>query len=95
MKLYDSSHILLLSDVIHVNYVISGPASVSDVHKMTDFMAGDDRAMSQPTLLSMHVVWFREHNRIAKYLKYYLKSKGEQSLDDILFQVMIFLFRHL
>ena len=54
-------------------------------------MAGDDRAMSQPTLLSMHVVWFREHNRIAKYLKYYLKSKGEQSQDDILFQVVIFL----
>ena len=58
-------------------------------------MAGDDRAMSQPTLLSMHVVWFREHNRIAKYLKYYLKSKGEQSQDDILFQVITFLLRQL
>ena len=56
-------------------------------------MAGDDRAMSQPTLLSMHVVWFREHNRIAKHLKYYLKSKGEQSQDDILFQVITFHLR--
>ena len=56
--------------------------------KMDDFVAGDDRAMSQPTLLSMHILWLREHNRVAKNLQYYLKPKGDQSQDDILFQVI-------
>ena len=69
-------------------FTIIGPAE-NEAHKMSDFIAGDDRAMSQPTLLSMHVLLLREHNRIAKRLKPLLKPMEEQSgQDEILFQVM-------
>ena len=58
------------------------------MHKASDFVAGDDRAISQPTLLSMHVLWLREHNRIARKLQGLLKPRGDQpSLDEILYQV--------
>ena len=69
-------------------FTLIGPAE-NDAHKMSDFIAGDDRAMSQPTLLSMHVLLLREHNRVAKRLQSLLKPRGDQpGQDEILFQVM-------
>ena len=57
-----------------------------------DFVAGDGRVMSQPTLLSLHVLWLREHNRIASNLKTALGEEAlhkfnDQERDEILFQV--------
>ena len=56
-----------------------------------DFVAGDGRVMSQPTLLSFHVLWLREHNRIASRLKTALHKAldhfSAQSKDEVLFQV--------
>ena len=42
---------------------------MNDDEDPEDFVAGDGRVMSQPTLLSFHVLWLREHNRIATQLK--------------------------
>ena len=60
-------------------------------------MAGDGRVMSQPTLLSFHVLWLREHNRIASRLKTALQAAlegqdhhfSDQAKDEVLFQVSI------
>ena len=40
--------------------------------KPEDFMAGDMRVNEHPFLATLHVVFLREHNRIAKQLKEYL-----------------------
>ena len=42
--------------------------------KPEDFVAGDSRSNEQPFLATLHVVFLREHNRIAKRLKEYLPS---------------------
>ena len=39
-----------------------------------DFMAGDNRVNEHPFLAAMHVIFLREHNRIAKLLREYLPS---------------------
>jgi hypothetical protein len=45
-------------------------------------------------LLSMHVMWMREHNRIAENLEQALRSKLEKldpkERDEIIFQVYSF-----
>ena len=68
--------------------------SVGDGEDLEDFVAGDGRAMSQPTLLSFHVLWLREHNRIASRLKTALTTAldqySDQAKDEVLFQVCIF-----
>jgi hypothetical protein len=59
-----------------------------------DFIAGDERNQIHATLLSMHVMWMREHNRIAENLEQALRSKLEKldpkERDEIIFQVYSF-----
>ncbi len=40
-----------------------------------DFMAGDMRVNEHPFLATLHVVFVREHNRLAKLLREYLPAK--------------------
>ena len=60
-------------------------------HKEDDFIAGDERIQIQATLLSMHVMWMREHNRIAEKLNQVLKDRlaklTPKERDEIVFQV--------
>ena len=37
---------------------------------LTQIASGDSRANEQPGLTAYHTVWVREHNRLAKELKY-------------------------
>ncbi len=43
--------------------------------KEEDFMAGDMRVNEHPFLATLHVVFVREHNRVAKLLREYLPQK--------------------
>jgi len=49
-----------------------------------DFIAGDMRVNEQPFLTAMHVLFLREHNRIAKLLRTYLPK--EYRKDELLYQ---------
>ncbi|XP_040581150.1 salivary peroxidase/catechol oxidase [Lepeophtheirus salmonis] len=55
-----------------------------------DFVAGDGRCQAHSTILAMHVIWFREHNRIANalgpLLKHYIHHLDEWEQDEIIFQ---------
>jgi peroxidase len=58
--------------------------------------AGDFRANEQPSLTSLHTLWLREHNRIAKKLEYLYGSKWD---DEKIFQearkIVGALFQHI
>ena len=62
-------------------------------NKDDDFVTGDVRSQIHATLLSMHVLWMREHNRIAEKLaaalKYKIDKMGPKERDEVLFQVML------
>ena len=59
------------------------------MQKPDDFVAGDDRAQSLASLLSVHVLWHREHNRIARKLAPLIRPKGtQQNKDELLYQVI-------
>jgi len=61
--------------------------SVSGADHPGDYVAGDDRAQVQPTLLSMHALFLNEHNRIAGELFSKLKDKkGVEDMDELVFQ---------
>lgn len=55
-----------------------------------DFVAGDERVETHATLLSMHVLWMREHNRVASSLAQVLKDKlrnyDQKEFDELVFQ---------
>jgi len=55
-----------------------------------DFMCGDSRAQAHSSVLSMHITWMREHNRIAKELGQIFRQKYSQyqgqELDELIFQ---------
>lgn len=52
------------------------------------FVAGDVRANENPILLSIHTVFAREHNRICKMLRNWLKKRGGKPLlrDEWIYQ---------
>ena len=62
-------------------------------HKEDDFISVDERNQIQATLLSMHVLWMREHNRIAEKLNQVLRERLEKltpkERDEIVFQVCL------
>jgi hypothetical protein len=62
---------------------------INEAEDPEDFVAGDGRVMSQPTLLSFHVLWLREHNQIAYQLKkaLALTNFSDHAKDEVLFQV--------
>jgi len=49
-----------------------------------DFVAGDERVNEHPFLTSMHVLFMREHNRIAKLVGKYLPKNLRQ--DELIYQ---------
>ena len=65
--------------------------------KDDDFVTGDVRSQIHATLLSMHVLWLREHNRIAERLaealKYKIDKMSPKEQDEILFQVRFVSFQ--
>lgn len=65
---------------------------INEAEDPEDFVAGDGRVMSQPTLLSLHVLWLREHNRIASRLKTTLDlhNFSDHAKDEVLFQVKLY-----
>ena len=68
---------------------------INEAEDPEDFVAGDGRVMSQPTLLSLHVLWLREHNRIASRLKTTLDlhNFSDHAKDEVLFQVKLSLYQ--
>jgi len=55
--------------------------------KIDDFMAGEMRVNEHPFLTTLHIIFVKEHNRIAKLLKEYLPSALHDvsySFDSIL-----------
>ncbi len=45
-----------------------------------EFLAGDERVNENPGLQSMHTLWKREHNRLAKILKQKYQHLGDEEL---------------
>jgi len=52
--------------------------------KQTDFVAGDSRANEHPFLSVLHIVFLREHNRIARELRKYLPDSLQK--DETIYQ---------
>jgi len=68
--------------------------NVDPPNEPNDFVAGDVRVEVHAALLSMHVLWLREHNRIAaklsKSLGNYLSNLSVKERDDLIFEVDLF-----
>ena len=45
-----------------------------------EFMAGDVRARENPGLLSLHTIFMREHNRIAKLVGAYVPTWSDEDI---------------
>ncbi|CAB4059044.1 unnamed protein product [Lepeophtheirus salmonis] len=79
-----------------LSWILLGQCNGQSLYKSQekdDFVAGDGRCQAHSTILAMHVIWFREHNRIANalgpLLKHYIHHLDEWEQDEIIFQNMI------
>lgn len=61
--------------------------------KGTCFMAGDLRANEQPLLVVMHLVWMREHNRIATKLGKINPHWNDETLYEVNVLFSVFLVK--
>lgn len=65
--------------------------SLDPPNEPNDFVAGDVRVEVHAALLSTHVLWLREHNRIASKISEALKDKlnhlSVKEKDDLIFEV--------
>jgi len=59
------------------------------------FKAGDSRSNEQPGLTAYHIVWLREHNRLAKELKYLNPHWKDEKLYQQARQILIAEMQHI
>ena len=56
-----------------------------------DFICGDDRASSQPTLLSLHNIWLLHHNMVAEGINTAAGNRFDhidpKTKDELIYQV--------
>ena len=64
--------------------------SAKPYESQDDYITGDNRAQTHSTILATHVLWMREHNRVAKALLEPIKQQYPQlsadKLDELVFQ---------
>ena len=63
---------------MYVPYPCPGQIGLELVQMKHTLVAGDRRANEHPFLSSVHAIFLREHNRIAKLLKEYLPLHLQQ-----------------
>ncbi|XP_076051646.1 salivary peroxidase/catechol oxidase-like [Oratosquilla oratoria] len=81
------------------NFLPENPVEVGDCQASQRgarcFIAGDSRVNEQPGLTAMHVVWLREHNRIARIMKQLHPRWNDQQLFEETRRIVIAEYQHI